>query len=116
MYLKNGRVKVEFAIAKARSSTISASPSGSARWKPKRAPPSAASASRKAADGLNEYKMNIQLETRPLAEVDSDALVILEFEAEPPDRTRRRTDPGIYSSGEFTGKALEPWSCTARPD
>src|SRR5271154_5769351 len=51
--------------------------------------------------------MNIQLETRPLAEVDSDALVILAFDAEPPAEPCGELVQEVYSSGEFTGKALD---------
>jgi leucyl aminopeptidase len=51
--------------------------------------------------------MNILLETRPLAEVDSDALVILAFDAEPPTEPAGDQIQELYTSGEFTGKALE---------
>jgi len=55
--------------------------------------------------------MEIRLEARKLAEVDSDALVIVGFEGAPPeiaaaDQTAAQIKE-LYDSGEFSGKALE---------
>jgi leucyl aminopeptidase len=50
--------------------------------------------------------MNINLEARPFAEVDADALVVVGFEGGPPAMAADQTKE-LYDSGEFTGKALD---------
>src|SRR5580704_18654518 len=51
--------------------------------------------------------MDIKIETRPIAEVDSDAVVIVAFEGEPPSGPASDQIKELYDSGEFSGKALE---------
>ena len=51
--------------------------------------------------------MDIKLEPRKLAEVDSDALVIVGFEGTPPEAAAADQIKELYDSGEFSGKALE---------
>src|SRR5580704_3371949 len=51
--------------------------------------------------------MDIKIETRPIAEVDSDAVVIVAFETAPPDVAAADQIKELYDSGEFSGKALE---------
>jgi len=50
--------------------------------------------------------MDIKLETKPIADVEADALVVVGFEGDDP---AAGGDPGreLYATGEFTGKALE---------
>jgi leucyl aminopeptidase len=50
--------------------------------------------------------MNINLEARPIAEVEADALVVIGFEGGPPPRAGDQAKE-LYDSGEFTGKASE---------
>jgi leucyl aminopeptidase len=50
--------------------------------------------------------MNINLEARPIAEVDADALVVIGFEGGPPPGAGDQAKE-LYDSGEFTGKASE---------
>src|SRR5215472_14304455 len=51
--------------------------------------------------------MNITVETRPLAEIDSDALVVIGFEGGPPETPEVSRVKELYDSGEFTGKVLD---------
>jgi leucyl aminopeptidase len=51
--------------------------------------------------------MIIGVETKKLADVDSDALVILGFEGAPPDAPASDHVKDLYDSGEFSGKAFE---------
>jgi leucyl aminopeptidase len=51
--------------------------------------------------------MDIRLEPKQLAEVDSDALVIVGFEGPPPETAAAGQVKELYDSGEFSGKALE---------
>ncbi len=51
--------------------------------------------------------MEIRVEPKKLAEVDSDALVIVGFEGAPPDTPAADQTKELYDSGEFSGKALE---------
>jgi leucyl aminopeptidase len=51
--------------------------------------------------------MNIRLEPKQLAEVDSDALVIVGFDGGPPAAPAAEQTKELYDSGEFSGKALE---------
>ncbi len=51
--------------------------------------------------------MEIRVEAKKLAEVDSDALVIVGFEGAPPDTPAADQTKELYDSGEFSGKALE---------
>jgi leucyl aminopeptidase len=51
--------------------------------------------------------MEIKLEARKLAEVDSDALVIVGLEGAPPEVAAADLVKELYDSGEFSGKALE---------
>jgi leucyl aminopeptidase len=51
--------------------------------------------------------MQINIETKPLAEVDCDALVIVGFETDPPRGAATDQVKELYDSGEFTGKALD---------
>ena len=51
--------------------------------------------------------MNIELETRPLAEVECDAIVVVAFEQETPQGAAAEQAKELYDSGEFSGKALE---------
>jgi leucyl aminopeptidase len=51
--------------------------------------------------------MDIKLEPKKLGEVDSDALVILGFEAAPPESVATGQIKELYDAGEFSGKALE---------
>ena len=51
--------------------------------------------------------MDIRLEPKQLAEVDSDALVIVGFEGSPPASAAAGPVKELYDSGEFSGKALE---------
>ncbi len=51
--------------------------------------------------------MKIKLEPKKLAEVDSDALVILGFEGTPPESAAADQVKELYDSGEFSGKTLE---------
>jgi leucyl aminopeptidase len=50
--------------------------------------------------------MNIDLEARPIAEVDADALVAIGFEGGPPPGAADQVKE-LYDTGEFTGKALD---------
>jgi leucyl aminopeptidase len=50
--------------------------------------------------------MNINLEARPIAEVDADALVAIGFEGGPPPGAADQVKE-LYDTGEFTGKALD---------
>ena len=50
--------------------------------------------------------MNINLEARPIAEVESDALVVVGFEGGPPPGASDQVKE-LYESGEFTGKSCE---------
>jgi leucyl aminopeptidase len=51
--------------------------------------------------------MNIHLETRPLAAIETDVIAIVGFEGEPPSEPNGEQIKELYDSGEFTGKALE---------
>jgi leucyl aminopeptidase len=52
--------------------------------------------------------MEIKLEPRPTAEVESDALVIIGFEGSPPQGApAAEAIKELYDSGEFSGKCLE---------
>jgi len=51
--------------------------------------------------------MEIRLEPKELGEVDSDALIVVGFEAAPPESTAADQVKELYDSGEFSGKALE---------
>ena len=51
--------------------------------------------------------MEIRLEPKKLAEVDSDALVMLGFEGTPPETPAADQLKDLYDSGEFSGKAQE---------
>jgi leucyl aminopeptidase len=51
--------------------------------------------------------MEIRLEPKKLAEVDSDALVIVGFEGTPPEVAVGDQCKELYDSGEFSGKSLE---------
>src|ERR1700677_5097735 len=51
--------------------------------------------------------MEIKLEPRKLGEVDSDALVMVGFEAAPSQAAAADQIKELYDSGEFSGKALE---------
>src|SRR5579872_2718054 len=50
--------------------------------------------------------MDIRAEERKIAEVDSDALVVVGFEGAPPAPVEQAVKE-LYESGEFSGKALE---------
>ena len=50
--------------------------------------------------------MKINLEARPIAEVDSDALAVVGFEDGPASGASNQVQE-LYSSGEFTGKSCE---------
>ena len=51
--------------------------------------------------------MEIRLETKPIADVEADALVILGFEGAAPGEPAGAHAKELYDSGEFTGKSLE---------
>jgi leucyl aminopeptidase len=51
--------------------------------------------------------MEIRLEPKQLAEVDSDAVVMVGFEGAPPEASAVDQTKELYDSGEFSGKALE---------
>ncbi len=51
--------------------------------------------------------MEIRVEPKKLAEVDSDALVVVGFEGAPPEVALYEQIKDFYDSGEFSGKALE---------
>src|SRR6202044_808946 len=51
--------------------------------------------------------MEIKLEPRKLGEVDSDALVMVGFEAAPSQAAAADQIKELYDSGEFSGKNLE---------
>ncbi|HTW66581.1 MAG TPA: leucyl aminopeptidase [Bryobacteraceae bacterium] len=51
--------------------------------------------------------MDVKVEAGKLAEVDSDALVMLGFEGPPPETPAADQVKDLYDSGEFSGKALE---------
>src|SRR5271170_7634928 len=51
--------------------------------------------------------MEIRLEPRKLAEVDTDALIIVGFEGGPPEAGQADLLKELYDSGEFSGKTLE---------
>jgi leucyl aminopeptidase len=51
--------------------------------------------------------MEIKLEPKKLAEVDSDAVVLVGFEGAPPEAPAAEAVKELYDSGEFSGKALE---------
>src|SRR5271154_6955775 len=51
--------------------------------------------------------MEIRLEPRRLAEVDTDALIIVGFEGGPPEAGQADLMKELYDSGEFSGKTLE---------
>ena len=51
--------------------------------------------------------MNIQLETRPLAGIEADAIAVVGFEGEGTSEPSGEQIKEVYDSGEFTGKALE---------
>ncbi|HUJ50870.1 MAG TPA: leucyl aminopeptidase [Bryobacteraceae bacterium] len=51
--------------------------------------------------------MNIELEIRPFAEVECDALVVVAFEQETPQGPAADLAKELYDSGELSGKALE---------
>jgi leucyl aminopeptidase len=50
--------------------------------------------------------MKLNQETRPIAEVDSEVLVVVGFEGGPPAAVSDQVKE-LYDSGEFTGKALD---------
>jgi leucyl aminopeptidase len=52
-------------------------------------------------------QMEIKLEPKKLAEVDSDALVVVGFEGAPPETAEPDSVKELYDSGEFSGKSLE---------
>src|ERR1700679_3404706 len=52
--------------------------------------------------------MDAKLETRAVAQVESDALVMIGFEGTPPETGQSKDHvKDLYDSGEFSGKALE---------
>jgi leucyl aminopeptidase len=51
--------------------------------------------------------MEIKTETKPLSEVQCDALAVVGFEGRPPSGPAADQIRELYDSGEFTGKALE---------
>jgi len=51
--------------------------------------------------------MQVKLETGPVSEANSDALVVLGFEGAPPQGPAAGQIKEFYDSGEFSGKALE---------
>ena len=52
--------------------------------------------------------MDVKLETRAVAQVESDALVMIGFEGTPPETGQTKDHvKDLYDSGEFSGKALE---------
>src|SRR5882724_2925329 len=51
--------------------------------------------------------MNINLEARPFAEVETEALVVVGFEGGTPPAIAADQSKELFESGEFTGKALE---------
>jgi leucyl aminopeptidase len=51
--------------------------------------------------------MDIKVETKPIADVESDAVVIVGFEGEPPGSVAGDLVKELYDSGEFSGKASE---------
>lgn len=51
--------------------------------------------------------MKIELEGKPLSDVECDALVVVGFEQEPPPGAASENAKELYDSGEFTGKSLE---------
>ena len=51
--------------------------------------------------------MKIQVETKPSAEVECDAIVVVAFEQEPPQAAPQNQAKELYDSAEFSGKALE---------
>jgi len=50
--------------------------------------------------------MKISLEARPIADVESDALIVVGFEGDPPAGISEQIKE-LYDSGEFTGKSCE---------
>ncbi len=51
--------------------------------------------------------MDIKVETKPIAEVECDAIAIVAFEGEPPAGPASDQIKELFDSGEFSGKALE---------
>ncbi|HLG95283.1 MAG TPA: leucyl aminopeptidase [Bryobacteraceae bacterium] len=51
--------------------------------------------------------MKIELESKPLTEIECDALVVVGFEQERPQSPASDLAKELYDSGEFSGKALE---------
>src|SRR5262250_1625133 len=52
--------------------------------------------------------MDISVEAKPIRDVEADAVVVVGFEGGPPDGAPATDQVGeLYSTGEFTGKALE---------
>src|SRR5215472_16832724 len=51
--------------------------------------------------------MDIKVEARPIAEVESDALVVVGFEGDAPAGPASALSKELYDAGEFSGKALE---------
>jgi leucyl aminopeptidase len=51
--------------------------------------------------------MDIKVEARPIAEVESDALVVVGFEGDAPAGPTSALSKELYDAGEFSGKALE---------
>jgi leucyl aminopeptidase len=51
--------------------------------------------------------MDIRVETKPIADVETDALIILGFEGGAPGEPAGDQLKELYDSGEFSGKALE---------
>jgi leucyl aminopeptidase len=51
--------------------------------------------------------MDVKLETKPVPQADTDALVVVGFEGTPPEGPGAVQLKEFYDSGEFSGKALE---------
>jgi len=51
--------------------------------------------------------MDIKVEGKPIAEVDTDALIMLGFEGAAPEGSTSALSKELYDAGEFSGKSLE---------
>ncbi len=51
--------------------------------------------------------MDIRVETKPIQEVECDAMVVVGFEGQAPQGPAAEQIKDLYESGEFTGKSLE---------
>ena len=51
--------------------------------------------------------MNIEVESKPVADVECDAMIVVGFEEEPSQALARDQIKDLYDSGEFRGKPLE---------